>query len=92
VAAAGLDRLAGGRHGLWIPGVALAQLVLTGIAWARFVTALDAAWPWPGLAAAGALLAGALGLLGLALARLRPRGEPEPRPTAPRALESTHAA
>jgi hypothetical protein len=114
VAAVGLDRLAGGRHGLWVPGVALAQLVLTGMAWAGFVTALDGrrpggpdgllgevadllgtaglAWPWPALAVAGALLAGAFGLLGLALARLRPPGEPEPRPTAPRALESTHAA
>jgi hypothetical protein len=92
VAAAGLDRLAGGRHGLWVPCVALAQLALTGLAWAGFVTALDGAWPWPALAVAGALLAGALGLLGFALARLRRPGGPGPRPTAPRALESTHAA
>ena len=38
--AAGLDRLPGARRGLWIWGATLAQLALTGAAWAAFVTAL----------------------------------------------------
>jgi hypothetical protein len=38
--ALGLDRLPGARRGLWIWGPALAQLALTGMAWAAFVTAL----------------------------------------------------
>jgi hypothetical protein len=38
--ALGLDRLPGGRLGLWVLGVTLAQLALTAAAWAGFVTAL----------------------------------------------------
>ena len=38
--ATGLDRLPGGRRGLWLVGVALTQLALTGVAWAGLVTAL----------------------------------------------------
>jgi hypothetical protein len=38
--AAGLDRLPGARRGLWLWGAILAQLALTGAAWASFVTAL----------------------------------------------------
>jgi hypothetical protein len=123
-AAAGLDRLAGGRRGLWVPGLALGQLALIGVAWAGFVTALEgprpggpagplaAAAALPGalagllgtagvpgprllLALAGGLLAAALGLLGLALAGLRP-ADPRDHPDLPaatvRALEPTHAA
>jgi hypothetical protein len=99
VGAAGLDRLAGGRRGLWIPGVVLAQLALAGAAWAGFVTALGGrldslgvAWPWLPLAVAGTLLAVALGLLGLVLGRLQPPEPPERRAAAVRTLESTHAA
>ena len=39
-AASGLDQLPGARRGRWIWGAALAQLALTGVAWASFVTAL----------------------------------------------------
>ncbi len=39
VAALGLDGLPGARLGLWIAAVTLAQLALTGVAWAGFVTA-----------------------------------------------------
>ena len=39
VAALGLDGLPGARLGLWIAAVTLAQLGLTGVAWAGFVTA-----------------------------------------------------
>ena len=38
--ALGLDRLPGARRGLWIWAATLAQLALTGAAWAAFVTAL----------------------------------------------------
>jgi hypothetical protein len=38
--AAGLDRLPGGRRGLWLAGAVLTQLALTGAAWAGLVTAL----------------------------------------------------
>jgi hypothetical protein len=38
--AVGLDRLPGARRGLWVGGATLAQLALTGVAWAAFVTAL----------------------------------------------------
>jgi hypothetical protein len=111
--ALGLDRLLGGRRGLWVLGLALTQLALTAVAWAGFVTALrgrrpgdpaDLAGavaglagaagvptPWLPLALAGTLLLGALGLLGLALARTGPR-PPEPGPAAAPALETTHAA
>jgi len=40
VAALGLDRLPGGRRGLWLMVVPVAQLALTGAAWAGLVTAL----------------------------------------------------
>jgi hypothetical protein len=40
VGALGLDRLPGAHRGLWVLGTALAQLALTGAAWAAFVTAL----------------------------------------------------
>jgi hypothetical protein len=43
--ATGLDRLPGGRRGLWLLGVALAQLALTGAAWAGLVTALQGRRP-----------------------------------------------
>jgi hypothetical protein len=101
--ALGMDRLPGARRGLWIGGATLAQLALTGVAWAAFVTALrgrrpgspadllgavagllnagGVPWPWLFLAVAGVLLAVALGLLGLALARLAPG----PRPSGPSA-------
>src|SRR6266545_2773453 len=39
VAALGQDGLPGARLGLWIAAVTLAQLALTGVAWAGFVTA-----------------------------------------------------
>jgi hypothetical protein len=39
-AALGLDRLPGARRGLWVWGPTAAQLALTGVAWAGFVTAL----------------------------------------------------
>ena len=39
VAALGLDGLPGARLGLWIAALTLAQLALTGVAWAGFVTA-----------------------------------------------------
>jgi hypothetical protein len=40
VAALGLDGLPGARLGLWVAAVTLAQLGLTAVAWAGFVTAL----------------------------------------------------
>jgi hypothetical protein len=40
IGAVGLDRLVGGRRGLWVLGLAAAQLALTAAAWAGFVTAL----------------------------------------------------
>ncbi len=40
VGALGLDRLVGGRRGLWVLGLAVTQLALTAAAWAGFVTAL----------------------------------------------------
>jgi hypothetical protein len=43
--AVGLDRLPGARRGLWFLGVILAQLVMTGAAWAAFVTALRGRQP-----------------------------------------------
>ena len=51
VGALGLDRLAGARHGLWVVGVALAQLALTGAAWAGSSSSsvgLRMAWRRPG--------------------------------------------
>jgi hypothetical protein len=58
-ASLGLDRLPGARHGLWVAGVALAQLVLTGAAWGGFLTALDGRRPDGPVA----LLGGIAGLL-----------------------------
>jgi hypothetical protein len=40
VGSLGMDRLPGARRGFWIGTATLAQLVLTGMAWAAFVTAL----------------------------------------------------
>jgi hypothetical protein len=102
--ALGLDRLPGARRGLWIWGATLAQLALTGAAWAAFVTALrgrrpgspadllqavaglladgGVGRPWAVLALAAVLMAAALALLGLALARAGPR-PPEPPPEGP---------
>jgi hypothetical protein len=40
VAALGLDGLPGARLGVWVAAVTLAQLALTAVAWAGFVTAL----------------------------------------------------
>jgi hypothetical protein len=57
--AAGLDRLPGGRHGLWFLGVAVTQLALTAVAWAGFVTALRGRRP----GGPGDLLAAVAGLL-----------------------------
>lgn len=51
VGALGLDRLAGARHGPWVVGVALAQLALTGAAWAGSSSSsvgLRMAWRRPG--------------------------------------------
>jgi hypothetical protein len=58
--ALGLDRLPGARRGVWIAGVALAQLVLTAAAWGGFLTALDGRRP----DGPGALLGGIARLLG----------------------------
>jgi hypothetical protein len=84
-AALGLDRLPGARRGWWIWGATLAQLTLTGMAWAMFVTALrgrrpgspaDLAGAVAGLLEAGgvrwpwAVLILAATLLGVALALL----------------------
>jgi 4-amino-4-deoxy-L-arabinose transferase-like glycosyltransferase len=111
IGAAGLDRLAGGRRGLWVLGLAATQLALTAAAWAGFVTALRGRRPGgPAelagglagllaaagvsrllLAVAGMLVLGALGLLGLALARTGPR-RPAPRPVPMTTLESSHAS
>jgi hypothetical protein len=60
VVALGLDRLPGARRGLWVAGVALAQLVLTAAAWGGFLTALDGRRP----DGPGALLGGIARLLG----------------------------
>jgi hypothetical protein len=57
--ALGLDRLPGARRGLWVAGVALAQLVLTAAAWGGFLTALDGRRPDGPFA----LLGGIAGLL-----------------------------
>ena len=60
VGSLGMDRLPGARRGFWIGTATLAQLVLTGMAWAAFVTALRGRRP-----ASPADLAGAVaGLLG----------------------------
>jgi hypothetical protein len=51
VGALGLDRLAGAGHGPWVVGVALAQLALTGAAWAGSSSSsvgLRMAWRRPG--------------------------------------------
>jgi hypothetical protein len=68
----GLDRLPGARRGLWIAGAALAQLALTGAAWAGFVTALRGRQPSSPLdlagAAAGLLRAGGVAWPWLVLA------------------------
>jgi hypothetical protein len=59
VGSLGMDRLPGARRGFWIGTATLAQLVLTGMAWAAFVTALRGRRP-----ASPADLAGAVaGLL-----------------------------
>jgi hypothetical protein len=60
VVALGLDRLPGARRGLWIPAVALAQLILTGAAWGAFLTALGGRRP----DGPAALLGGVTDLLG----------------------------
>jgi hypothetical protein len=60
VVALGLDRLPGARRGLWVAGVALAQLVLTAAAWGGFLTALDGRRP----DGPAALLGGIARLLG----------------------------
>ena len=113
IGAVGLDRLAGGRRGLWVLGLAATQLALTAAAWAGFVTALrgrrpdgpaelagelagllgaaGVSRPWLLLAVAGMLVLGALGLLGLALARTGPR-RPAPRSAPVTTLESSHAS
>jgi hypothetical protein len=80
VAAIGLDRLPGARRGLWIAAVTLAQLALTGAAWAGFVTALRGRRPEGPAdllrAVADLLNPGGAGrpwlLLALALARVQP--------------------
>jgi hypothetical protein len=113
VGAVGLDRLPGGRRGLWLLGVVLTQLALTAMAWAGFVTSLrgrrpaspadlagavaglleagGVSLPRPPLVVAGVVLAGALGLLGLALLWAWPR-PPRHRPAPVGTLESSHAA
>jgi len=63
-AALGLDRLPGAGRGLWIWGATLAQLALTGVAWASFVTALRGRRPGSPADLAGAV-AGLLGAGGV---------------------------
>jgi hypothetical protein len=63
-AALGLDRLPGAGRGLWIWGATLAQLTLTGVAWASFVTALRGRRPGSPADLAGAV-AGLLGAGGV---------------------------
>jgi hypothetical protein len=53
--AAGLDRLPGGRRGLWLLGLALTQLALTAVAWAGLVTALRGRRPGDPADLAGAV-------------------------------------
>jgi hypothetical protein len=60
--ALGLDRLPGARRGLWIWGATLAQLALTGAAWAAFITALRGRRP----GSLADLLRGVAGLLAAA--------------------------
>lgn len=55
VGAAGLDRLPGGRRGLWIVGLALTQLALTAVAWAGLVTSLRGRRPGDPADLAGAV-------------------------------------
>ena len=55
IGAVGLDRLVGGRRGLWVLGLAATQLVLTAAAWAGFVTALRGRRPDGPADLAGAL-------------------------------------
>ena len=55
VAALGLDGLPGGRLGLWTAAVILAQLALTGAAWAGFLTALRGRRPTGPVDLAGAV-------------------------------------
>jgi hypothetical protein len=55
IGAVGLDRLAGGRRGLWVLGLAATQLALTAAAWAGFVTALRGRRPDGPADLAGAL-------------------------------------
>ena len=81
-AASGLDQLPGARRGRWIWGAALAQLALTGVAWASFVTALRGRRPGSPadlLQAVAGLLAD-LVLLGHGLAGLGPRVGERPAP------------
>jgi hypothetical protein len=59
IGALGLDRLPGGRLGLWIVGVTLLQLALTAVAWASFFTALRGRRP----SGPGDLLGAIAGLL-----------------------------
>jgi hypothetical protein len=54
-AALGLDRLPGARRGLWIWAATVAQLTLTGVAWASFVTALRGRRPGSPADLAGAV-------------------------------------
>jgi hypothetical protein len=55
VAALGLDGLPGARLGLWPAAVILAQLALTGAAWAGFLTALRGRRPTGPVDLAGAV-------------------------------------
>ena len=55
IGAVGLDRLVGGRRGLWVLGLAATQLALTAVAWAGFVTALRGRRPDGPADLAGAL-------------------------------------
>jgi hypothetical protein len=55
VAALGLDGLPGARLGLWTAAVILAQLALTGAAWAGFLTALRGRRPTGPVDLAGAV-------------------------------------
>jgi hypothetical protein len=64
VGAIGLDQLPGARRGLWVMGVTLAQLALTGAAWFGFLTALYGSRPGslPDLVGAVADLLGGAGV------------------------------
>jgi hypothetical protein len=76
VGAVGLDRLPGGRRGLWIVGLALTQLALTAVAWAGLVTSLRGRRPGDPADLAGAVA----GLLEAAGAPSRGRPAPARAP------------